>query len=139
MKKTTANPEDLIKSLPDGVRQDMQALDKMIRKVLPKDKVTVWGGTFWGGSTQTIIGYGDLTMHRSTGEPVEWFKIGLAMQKNYISIYLNTTEDGDYVVRKYGKELGPKVKTGASNISFKKLEDVNLPKLQQMLDTAKQL
>lgn len=93
----------------------------------------LWEGVFWGGSQQRIIGYGDLTFTRSDKQKVEWFSVGLSLQKNYISVYIAATKDGQYLVRQNAKSLG-KVKTGASSVSFKKLDDVNLDVLLDMVD-----
>jgi hypothetical protein len=96
----------------------------------------LWEGTFWGGTEQAIIGYGDYTITLSRGQKSEWFMVGLAAQKNYISIYVNAVEDGQYVAEKYRSELG-KVKVGKSSISFKHLDDLDTDTLQKVLSIAR--
>ena len=135
MEKVKRTPDAYIKSLPDEVRPAIQKLDKEISKIFKDGSRVLWTGTFWGGSEQNIIGYGDLIYERR-GKRTEWFSVGLALQKNYISLYVNAVEDGKYLGQRYGKELG-KVKIGASSVSFKSLDDVDMPMLRKMLKQAK--
>lgn len=135
MEKTKTNPDEFIVSLPEDIRPQIERLDKEIAKIMKGEERVLWTGTFWGGSEQNIIGYGDLSQERK-GKVVKWFKVGLALQKNYISLYVNAVEDNQYLGQKYSGQLG-KVKLGASSISFKRLEDVDLPKLREMLKRAR--
>jgi hypothetical protein len=61
--------------------------------------------------------------------------VALASQKNYMSLYVCAVEDGEYLAEKYGNKLG-KVSVGKSCIRFKKLEDLNLPALNKVLQKA---
>lgn len=135
MQKTKKSPDKHIDSLPQGQREDMCALDKKISAIMKGATRVVWEGVFWGGSEQNIIGYGNVSYARSSKETVDWFMVGLAAQKNYISVYINAAEGGQYISKKYGKKLG-KVKIGSSSISFKKLEDVNLEELIKLVEIA---
>lgn len=135
MQKTTKNIDEHIASLPEAVREDMYALDQKISQHMPGVERVLWEGVFWGGSEQTIIGYGDFQYKRSDKETVQWFMVGLALQKNYISVYLNVVEDNQYITKKYAHKLG-KVKVGSSSVSFKKLADVNLAELLKLVDIA---
>ncbi|MEQ1762051.1 MAG: DUF1801 domain-containing protein [Pyrinomonadaceae bacterium] len=134
MEKVKTKPDDYIKSLSDDVRVDIEKLDKEISKIMNGTSRVLWSGVFWGGSEQNIIGYGDFPYVRK-GKKVEWFFIGLAVQKNYISLYVNAVEDNKYLSQKYADQLG-KVKVGASSISFKRLADVDMPNLLEMLKRA---
>ncbi len=137
MKKSTIDPSEYITTLPDSIREDMETLDREISKVMNDHPRIIWQGVFWGGSEQNIIGYGDITYKRSKGD-VEWFIVGLALQKNYISIYVNAVEDQQYISEKYASKLG-KVKVGKSSISFKKLADVELNVLLKLISRAKEI
>ncbi len=137
MERVKTKPDTFIKSLPDDMRPEMAKLDKEISTIMKGEERVLWTGVFWGGSEQNIIGYGDYPYERK-GKKIEWFLIGLALQKNYISLYVNAVEDGKYLSQKYAKELG-KVKVGASSISFKKLEDVNMDKLLELIKKAKDI
>lgn len=135
MKVTRRPVVKYLDSLEEPYRADMLALYKRIGQHMPGVSPVMWEGTFWGGSIQSIIGFGNLTYTRSDKKSVEWFMVGLALQKHYISIYVSATEDGQYLVKKYGKSLG-KVKLGNSNISFRRLADVNLDELLKLIDKA---
>ncbi len=86
------------------MRNDIEIMDKEITKVMTKQARVLWQGKFWGGSEQNIIGYGNYTDKRPKGD-VEWFVVGLAVQKNYISIYINAVEDNQYLVEKHANTL----------------------------------
>jgi hypothetical protein len=75
---------------------------------------------------------------RPGGKTLEWFWIGLALQKNYISLYVNAVADNRYLSQHYASELG-KVKVGSSSISFKRLADVDMKKLRELLSRARKL
>jgi hypothetical protein len=136
MKKVSLSPEDFLASLPEDAGRDMQKLDKACMSIFSSDERVMWRGKLWGGTDQTIIGYGDWSYVRSDKKTVTWFKVGLALQKNYISVYINAVEGGQYVAKKYADTLG-KVKIGSSSVSFKKLEDVNLNALLKLIKIAK--
>ena len=135
MNKTDHSPDEFLASFPDELREDMMALDVMISEIFQGHTRALWEGTFWGGTEQHIIGYGDLAQERRGGSIVHWFMVGLARQKHSFSIYVNAIEDGDYAVRKRAEKLG-KVKTGAAAITFTNLTDVNLDALRDLLEFA---
>ena len=65
----------------------------------------MWEGRMWGGTDQQIIGYGEFSYTNSKGEEIEWFAVGLALQKSYISVYVNAVEDGAYLLQEYRDRL----------------------------------
>jgi hypothetical protein len=133
MEKSKTTPTQFIESLPEDKKSEIKILDEMITKIMPNNSEKVlWTGKFWGGSDQKIIGYGDYSYVRTGNKKVDWFKVGLAMQKNYITVFVNAVEDREYVAEKYGKDLG-KAKIGKSSISFKSLEDIDLEKLKEIV------
>jgi hypothetical protein len=136
MEKTGKDPSEYLDSLPDDRREDMKTLDRLISGVMQGHSRVMWEGVFWGGSEQTIIGYGDYVSKRARGQTVEWFMVGLALQKRYISLYVNAVEDGQYATEKYRSQLG-KVKIGKSSISFERLADLNQEGLTQLLKVAR--
>lgn len=135
METTKRSITEYLSSLPEGVRDDIKELHRLISKHMPGVKPKMWEGVFWGGSQQSIIGYGDLNFTRSDKKEVKWFAVGLSLQKNYISIYVVATVNGHYALKESGKKLG-KVKLGSSSISFKKLEDLDLKEFVKLVDLA---
>jgi hypothetical protein len=138
MHKVTTDPQEYIRTLPGDVQGDIAALDKQIAKVMAGESRVLWQGAFWGGTEQSIIGYGDYTYKRPRGQDVDWFVVGLGAQKNYISVYISAVEDKQYLAEKYAGKLG-KVKAGKSTISFKRLADVNLDNLLALVKKARGL
>lgn len=135
MEKTTTKISDYLNSLPAESQADMKLLDAEISKALPKATKVMWEGIFWGGTEQRIIGYGDMTFKNSRGKEVEWFSIGLALQKNYITVFLSAVDAKGYVAENHKGKLG-KAKVGKSAINFAKVADVDLPKLIEVVKYA---
>jgi hypothetical protein len=133
---TTTSPDAFIEGLPEKVRSDVEKLDALIQDVMAGQSRVMWEGKFWGGSEQRIIGYGDYSQQRPNKKAVEWFIIGLAVQKDYISLYVTAADEDGYLVKKYGDRLG-KVKVGSSAISFKSAHDIDLDVLAELLHLAK--
>ena len=127
-----------LESINDPRVDDIKALDAIITKAFADDSRVLWVGKFWGGTDQTIIGYGDLYQPRPKGEVVHWFVVGLALQKSNISMYVNAVKDGKYLGQAYGRQLG-KVKLGSASIGFKTLADLNVDVLKAMLVEAREL
>ena len=92
----------------------------------------------WGGTDQEIIGYGIQRYQRSDKKEVEWFLVGLARQKNYLSVYINVVEDRQYLSEKYGKELG-KVKVGKASLSFNSLADIDLDEFENLIRKGREI
>ncbi len=136
MERTSNDPDVFIESLQPEIRDDMRQLNSLIAGILAGESRTLWEGKFWGGSEQKIIGYGDFSAGSGTRK-VDWFKVGLAAQKNYISIYVNADDTDGYLVKKYEKRLG-KVKVGSASIGFKSVGDIDLDVLRELIQAAKE-
>jgi hypothetical protein len=138
MERTDSSPDKFIASLPDGVRDDIVAMDALLTEVFAGHERVLWEGKFWGGTDQRIIGYGTLRQARPGGPPVDWFQVGLAVQKAHISLYVSGVDDGQYLAKRYADRLG-KVKTGSANVTFKRLADVDQVALREMVTRAREL
>lgn len=124
-------------SLPAGRRAAAEAVHRTITEAAPGLEPWIWEGKMWGGTDQRILGYGSYDYVNAGGTPVHWFLIGLANQKAYLSLYVNAIRDQQYLGKLYAERLG-RVKTGSASISFRKLEDLNLDVLAEMVaETAK--
>jgi hypothetical protein len=71
-----------------------------------------------------LIGNGAFTYEVKSGERVEWPIIGLALQKNYITLYTSVVKDGALIVDRYKGLLG-ELPTGRNNFSFVTFEQLN--------------
>ena len=131
-------PDAYLASLPDEHRDALTAVDGAIHRALPDRQRVLWEGVFWGGTQQSIIGYGHIDQRNSTGDTVEWFLVGLARQKRNYSIYVNAAVDNAYLAHSYADRLG-KVKLGAASIGFRRLEDLDLVVLTELVTEADSL
>jgi hypothetical protein len=132
MERSTTDPDTYIASLPDGVREDVIALDAEIRTVMQGHERVLWEGVMWGGTEQRIVGYGAQRTVNRSGKDVDWFLIGLARQKDHLSLYVNAVEDGEYLVKRYSDRLG-KARVGSAAITFRRLADVDRTALRELL------
>lgn len=117
------NRTEYIESLPEDRRKIIEYIDNFIQKTVPKLKPQF---------VFNMLGYGSFPYKNYKKELIEWPTISLANQKNYISLYICSVSDGEYLAEKYKKELG-KVSVGKSCIRFKKISDLNLETLKKIL------
>jgi hypothetical protein len=82
----------------------------------------------WG----KIIGYGTYHYSYASGREGDWMKIGLANNKQYISVYVCAFRDGKAVPEFYIDQL-PKASIGRSCIRFKQVSDIDLHVLKQVI------
>jgi hypothetical protein len=136
--RSTTSPDEHIASQPDGVREDIATLDARISEVMAGQERVLWEGKFWGGSQQRIIGYGSYRYRGRSGAEGEWFVVGLAVQKNYLSLYLSGAEGGTSLAKLYAPRLG-KVKAGSANLQFKRVSDLDLEVLVEVVGRARDL
>lgn len=127
MQSKAKTAEEYIRELPEERREIIHFLDHLIRKCVPEierqeDIFMLYG----------MIGYGTFHYKGKSGREGDWAIIGLANQKNYVSVYLCVADKDGYLAEKNKDRLG-KVSVGKSCIRFKKLEDLNLPVLEELL------
>lgn len=137
MQKTETDPDEYLTTVPERFRDDALRLDAAISEVMSGRSRVLWEGVFWGGTDQRIVGYGDLLQPRPRGGSVEWFVVGLAVQQNYLSVYVNAVEDDQYVAQKYAHTLG-RAKIGSSSVGFKSLVDIDLDALLHLVRIARE-
>jgi hypothetical protein len=135
MERSRRSVDVYLRRLPQPDRAAMVAVDEVLVAAMPGASRRLWVGTFWGGTHQEIIGYGDVTQTGGDGRAVEWFTIGLARQQRHFSLYVNAVEDGEYLAHRYADRLGT-VKVGAANITFRRLEDLDLGTLRKLATRA---
>ena len=138
MERSNTTPDEFIASLPDEIRTDIAALDARISGAMEGEERVLLEGKFWGGSDQRIISYGEFTHTNRSGKSVSWFVVGLAAQKNYLTVFVTAVEDGAYLAESYADRLG-KVKVGRTSISFKRLSDLDLEVLVELISRARDL
>lgn len=126
MKLDVQSIEALFSAL--GEREsDMRHLDLVISQTVPHLKRELFTGM-----NITMIAYGIFHYKYASGREGDWPIIALAANKNYISLYVCCVMDGTYVAEIYKDKLG-KVSIGKSCIRFKKLADLQLDGVKEML------
>jgi hypothetical protein len=138
MQRSSTPPDDFIATLPDGVRDDIAVLDAQLTKVFTGHERVLWEGPMWGGTEQRIIGYGAYHYKGRSGAEGEWFVVGLAAQKAHLSLYVSGAEEGQSLAKRYATRLG-KVKVGSANVNFKRVADLDLPVVLEMVERARDL
>ena len=135
MERTKKSVDEHLAGIEGERGADIRQLDAAIVERMPDAARYLYEGKFWGGSDQQIIGYGIVDYQNSSGDDVEWFLVGLAEQKNYISMYVNAVKDGAYLLRDYEKKLG-KAKVGSASISFDSIDDIDFDALMDLVEEA---
>jgi uncharacterized protein YdhG (YjbR/CyaY superfamily) len=118
--------DEYIASVPAERKQVVEFLHTFIQKVAPKLKSHM---------AYNMLGYGSFPYKSYKGEMLQWPTIALANQKNYISLYVCAVENGEYIAEKNKSRLGH-VSVGKSCIRFKKLEDLDLDVLKEVIQAA---
>jgi len=106
-------------------KRDLTALHKLVVSAAPALKRHFHQGTPAGeaGMRMKMIGYGKFRYAIKSGESVEWPVIGVALQKNYISVYVAVTRQGKPIVSGYAGKLG-ELRMGSNNFSFERFDDL---------------
>ena len=107
-------------------KRDLSELNKLVVLAAPTLKRYFHGGTPAGeaGMRMKMIGYGKFRYAVTSGKSTEWPVIGVALQKNYISVYVAVTRQGAPVVSNYAGKLG-ELRMGRNNFSFERFDDLN--------------
>jgi hypothetical protein len=123
-KTTTATtPDEYIEALDEPRRSDVRRLHGLIRRTAPDLEPHIASG---------MLAYGTYHYRYASGREGDWFPIGLASQKRYISLYVNAAADGQYLAESYRDRL-PKADIGRSCVRIRKLADVDLAALESLI------
>jgi len=123
MKSLAKTPTEYINSLNEPRKSEIKKLHIFIRKIIPNLKPHMKFG---------MLGYGTYHYKYASGREGDWMIIGLANQKNYISLYSCLSDGKNYVAEKHKDEL-PRANIGKSCIRFRKIEDIDLDVIKRIL------
>jgi hypothetical protein len=114
-------------------KADLLKLHELTRTSAPGLKRYFHKGTPAGepGMRFKMIGYGRFHYAATSGQAVEWPVIGVALQKNYISVYVAVRKRGRPIVEAYAGELG-KLRSGRNNFSFEHYDDLNAERVSAL-------
>jgi uncharacterized protein YdhG (YjbR/CyaY superfamily) len=127
------NYKEYFDMLPPERKEPMKQVARFIRKCAPSLKPVF---------VYNMPGFGTFKYKNYKGETLDWPVVGLASQKNYMSLYVCALDGNEYIAEKYKDKLGKglpagrRVSVGKSCIRFKKVEDLNLATLKKMIKFA---
>lgn len=110
-----ATHEEYISEVEERRRPDIQRLHDLVRKWAPELEPTMAYG---------MLGYGSYHYRYASGREGDWMRIGIANNKQYISLYCCATDGNGYVAERYRERL-PKANIGKSCVRFKRLSDLD--------------
>ena len=119
--RTKASVVAFLAAIPDPDRQrDAKALAALIRKTTGT-KPAMWGSS--------IVGYGELIYHGSSGRAVDWFAVGFSPRKAALVLYLM---GGLKANASLLAELGPH-KIGGGCLYIPRLEKIDTKVLARLI------
>jgi hypothetical protein len=120
-KQNEMSVEEYINAIPDLQRQsDCRTIIELMKKITG-DEPKMWG--------ETIVGFGNSHLKYESGREVDWFKTGFSNRKDSITLY---SMYGFITQPELLQKLG-KVKTGKGCLYIKKISDIDLNVLEEML------
>lgn len=110
-----------LKAIPDDQRRaDCEALVKLMKRVT-RAQPTMWG--------TSVVGFGRYHYRYESGREGDWFLSGFAPRKGALTIYVMAgVPYFPHLLRKLGKH-----KTGAGCLYLRRLEDVDLAVLEELI------
>ena len=126
-KPTDQSAVAFLNSLADeNKRRDAFTILDLMRKISQAEP------KMWGAS---IIGFGDYHYKYASGREGDWFRIGFSPRKQDLTLYLmqGFAQYGDLLAK-----LG-KFKTGKGCLYIRRLSDVDLPTLEELIRKSAQM
>jgi len=141
MYKVAANTRNGYIEEAELTGRDLKAIDAFIQKAAPALEPWFYNvGPGKPGMTFKMIAYGKFT-YTPTKDPhatVVWPVIGMALQKNYISIYVSVTKDGKPLVDYYKDRLGY-TRRGNNNFSFETFDQLDKAAFTELITEAAEI
>jgi len=120
-KQNDLNVSNFLEAIPDEKRKrDSHAIMELMKRV------TGMEASMWGDS---IVGFGKYHYTYESGRSGEWFMVGFSPRKQNLTLYIMTGFDEfKSLLQRLGKH-----KTSKSCLYIKKLEDVDVSVLQELI------
>ena len=118
-----STPAEYLAQRAEPRKAEVAALDALIRKVAPKLEPFIHSG---------MLAYGPYHYKYESGCEGDGFRIGVASNQNYISLYVCATSETGHVAEKY-KEALPKANIGKGCVRFKRLGDLDQGALKKLI------
>ena len=122
--KTNASVSAFLKSIADDDRRkDCQTLVRVMKRAVGAEP------KMWGPS---IVGFGHYHYKYASGRENDWFLAGFSPRKQDLTLYIMAGFDRyDALMTKLGKH-----KTGGSCLYLKRLADVDIAVLEELVSTS---
>ena len=120
-----STPAEYLAQLEEPRKSDVAALDALIRKTAKLEPFLHSG----------MLAYGPCHLKYASGREVDWFRIGVSSNQNYISLYVSAGDETGRVAERYQEAL-PKANIGKGCVRFKRLDDLDQGALKKMLREA---
>jgi hypothetical protein len=120
---SATTPEEYLAALAEPRRSDLVRLDALIRETVPTLAPFLCAG---------MLAYGPFHYRYASGREGDWFRVGVASNAQYVSLYACAGDERGYVAERYKDRL-PKAKIGKSCVRFKRLADLDLDALRALL------
>lgn len=120
-KQTDQDVAAFLQSIPDAQRrEDCKRMAELMRQVTGSDPA------MWGAS---MVGFGRYHYKYESGREGEWFLTGFSPRKNALTLYIMAGFDRyDSLMERLGK-----YKTGKSCLYVKKLDDIHIEVLRELI------
>jgi Domain of unknown function (DU1801) len=115
-----------LETLPADRRDDVAHLDALIRETLPEATPGQAGG---------MLGYGPFHYRYASGREGDAHLVAVANRKAGLSLYVLSADGDEYLAERYAERLG-RVSVGKSCVRFRRLDDVDLDALRDLLRDA---
>lgn len=123
-KENNASVSAFLNSIEDDQkRKDCKAINKMMKAITGK-KPKMWG--------DSIVGFDTYHYKYDSGREGDWFITGFSPRKQNITVYVMS---GFPRHQELVDQLG-KYKTGKSCLYFKKLSDINVEVLEELVEAS---
>lgn len=125
-KQTDQDVAAFLQSIPDAQRrEDCQRVAELMRQVTGSDPA------MWGAS---MVGFGRYHYKYESGREGDWFLTGFSPRKSALTLYIMAGFDRyDSLMESLGK-----YKTGKSCLYVKKLDDIDIDVLRELIDESVQ-
>lgn len=118
-----STPEEYIAGVGEKRRADITALHQLIRKHAPELEPFIHIG---------ILAYGPYHYKYASGREGDWFRIGIANNASYISLYITAIDGEGYLAERFTDAL-PKANVGKGCVRFKRLSDLDEETLVKLI------
>lgn len=122
-KETRGSVEGFFRNLTEERRKDCLAIHAIMKRATRAEP------KMWGAS---CVGYGKRRLKYASGRELDWFLAGFSPRKESLTLYIMTgPRSHPDILRRLGKH-----KTGVGCLYIKRLSDIALPVLRELVEVS---